>query len=85
MTDKILKQRIEIDPKKLQGKPVIRGTRVSVEQVLALMASGVEEKEILIDFPQLKKEDLLAAVQYAANIVHDSKAYPREYLEQIHV
>lgn len=81
--DEKLKRRIEINPAKLNGKPVIRGTRISVEQVLALMASGVGILEILADFPQLQEEDIRAAVQYAANIVHDSQAYPRAYVAQI--
>ena len=85
MTDQSLKQRIEIDPKKLQGKPVICGTRISVEQVLAMLASGVSEKEMKIDFPQLTPEDIRAAVQYAAHMVQDSKVYPRDYVTQIHV
>lgn len=85
MTDQSLKERIEIDPRKLQGKPVIRGTRISVEQVLAMIASGISQKEIEVDFPQLTSEDIRAAVQYAAHMVHDSKAYPRDYLEQIRV
>ncbi len=51
--------RIEINPKKLAGKPVIRGTRIAVEQVLNMLAAGVAIEEILKDFPQLERDDIL--------------------------
>ncbi len=78
-----LKKRIEINPKKLAGKPVVRGTRVSVEQVLRMLASGIAEDDILEEFPQLAREDIHAAVQYAAALVEDFRAYPKEYIGQI--
>lgn len=75
--------RIEINPKKLGGKPAIKGTRIAVEQVLRLLAAGILEKEILLDFPQLTHEDILAAVQYAAKLMEDFQVYPKDYLQQI--
>jgi uncharacterized protein (DUF433 family) len=80
-----LKNRIEINPKKLAGKPVIFGTRVSVEQILALLASGHSFGEITTDFPQLESKDIFAAIDYATHIVHESVAYPKAYVRQIRV
>lgn len=78
-------KRIEIDPEKLAGKPVIKGTRIAVEQILRILGAGVEIKEILTDFPHLKQEDILAALVYASNLVEDFQVYPKEYLRQIKI
>lgn len=51
----------------LGGKPVIKGTRISVEFVLELLSSGVTEDEILQDYPHLTKEDIRACLEYAAH------------------
>ena len=58
--------RIVINNKILGGKPIIKGTRISVEFVLDLLASNVTEKEILEDYPYLKHEDIQACLKYAA-------------------
>jgi len=58
--------RITANPKVLGGKPIIRGTRISVEFILDLLASNVPEKEILEDYPHLTKEDIRACLRYAA-------------------
>ena len=50
---------IEINPKICRGKPVIKGTRISVEFILELLANGWSYDEILENYPQLKKEDIL--------------------------
>ena len=49
------------------GKPIIKGTRISVEFILELLASDVTETEILQDYPHLSKEDINACLRYAAN------------------
>jgi uncharacterized protein (DUF433 family) len=59
--------RITANPKILGGKPVIKGTRISVEFILELLASDVSESEILQDYPHLSKEDISACLRYAAN------------------
>lgn len=59
-------ERITANPKVLGGKPIIRGTRISVEFVLDLLASDVSENEILEDYPHLSKEDIQACLKYAA-------------------
>jgi len=58
--------RIVFDSKILGGKPIIKGTRISVEFVLELICSGMSVEEISEEYSQLKKEDILAAVGYAA-------------------
>jgi len=57
---------ITVNPKILGGKPVIRGTRISVEFILDLLASGVSEDEILQDYDHLTREDIHACLKYAA-------------------
>jgi uncharacterized protein (DUF433 family) len=58
--------RIEIDPEVMVGKPVIRGTRITVELILRRFADGQTLAEILEDHPTLKAEDVKAALAYAA-------------------
>ena len=59
-------ERIEVNPKVMMGKPVIRGTRVPVELVLRKLGEGATEQEVLDAYPRLKKEDIRAAMRYAA-------------------
>ena len=58
--------RITINPTVRSGKPVIRGTRITVSDVLEYLASGMSESEILADFPDLSHEDILATLAFAA-------------------
>lgn len=59
-------KRITANPNILGGKPIIQGTRISVEFILDLLASDVSEEEILEDYPHLTKEDIQACLRYAA-------------------
>ena len=59
--------RIEINPKVMLGKPVIRGTRITVELVLRKLAEGATGADLLDAYPQLRKEDIQAAITYAAD------------------
>ncbi|MBI2326774.1 DUF433 domain-containing protein [Candidatus Curtissbacteria bacterium] len=61
--------KIIIDPKIMLGKPVVAGTRITVEQILRLLAQKLTIKDILEDFPQLKEADIKTAVEYAAKRV----------------
>ena len=61
-------ERITANPKVLGGKPVIRGTRISVEFILDLLASDVSEDDILEDYPHLSKNDIQACLKYAARL-----------------
>lgn len=59
--------RIVSNPKILGGKPVIKGTRLSVDFILNLLASGASEKEILEDYQHITIEDIYACLTFAAN------------------
>jgi len=59
-------QRIVVDAAIAHGRPVVRGTRMRVSDVLSLLASGASESEILEDYPYLVSEDIRAVLEYAA-------------------
>jgi uncharacterized protein (DUF433 family) len=67
--------RIEVNPAVLVGKPVIKGTRIAVEFILELLAQDWPEARILENYPQLKHEDILAALQYSAALLKEEAAY----------
>ncbi len=58
--------RIEINPRVMMGKPVIRGTRIPVELVVRKLSKNISVEEILREFPRLTREDVRAALAYAA-------------------
>ncbi|MFG3437862.1 DUF433 domain-containing protein [Nonomuraea sp. NPDC047897] len=58
--------RIILDPDKLEGKPTIRGLRITVETVVRLVAGGWTFDEIVVDYPDLEREDIKQALEYAA-------------------
>lgn len=58
--------RITFNPEQCGGRPCVRGMRIRVKDVLDLLASGVSEKEILEDYPDLEAEDIRACLEYAA-------------------
>ncbi len=67
MSDKAdLLKRITIEPGKCGGRPCVRGMRMRVVDVLELLSSGADYAEILRDYPDLEKEDILACLEYAA-------------------
>lgn len=59
--------RIEINPKVMRGKPVIRGTRLTVELILRKLSEGAGEEDLLEAYPRLSREDIQAAIRYAAD------------------
>jgi uncharacterized protein (DUF433 family) len=61
------RDRITLEPGKRSGKPCIRGLRITVDDVLSYLASGMREEEILADFPDLEPEDFLAVYAFAAD------------------
>jgi len=66
--------RITADPEIFGGKPIVRGMRISVETVLSLLAQGETAEELLDDYPDLEREDILACLAYAhAAIAHDTQ------------
>jgi uncharacterized protein (DUF433 family) len=60
--------RIAVDPRICFGKPCVRGTRIWVSLLLDFLAAGATIEEILEDYPQLKREDVLAAIAYGAEM-----------------
>jgi uncharacterized protein (DUF433 family) len=72
-----LLERIAIDPQVMLGKPVIRGTRITVEILLEKIAAGCSIDEILDDYPRLSREDVLAAVAYAREALSMDEIIPR--------
>ena len=62
--------RITLEPGKRGGRPCIRGLRISVYDVLAMLSSGMSQQEILEDFTELTQEDVLAVLSYAADREH---------------
>ena len=65
-----MSDRITIDPTVCHGKPCIRGLRYPVENVLEWLASGMTTEEILADYEDLEREDILAVLSYAARLAH---------------
>lgn len=76
--------RITLNPAVLAGKPTIRGLRISVDQVLRALGSGVSEKELLDDYPALEREDLLACMLYAADLIENERVYVIDNHEDSH-
>ena len=66
-------ERIEVNPDIMFGKPVVRGTRITVEQILRKLAGGMTPEEIREDHPQLRLEDILAAQEFAADYLSQSE------------
>ncbi len=60
-----LLERVELNPMVCNGKPVIKGTRIPVSVILGLLAEGASWEKILLGYPELKREDIHAALQYA--------------------
>jgi uncharacterized protein (DUF433 family) len=61
--------RIEMDPKVMSGKPVIRGTRIPVELLLRKLGEGATNEDLLDAYPRLRREDIRAALAYAADAI----------------
>ena len=75
------KDRIITDPGVLIGKPVVKGTRLSVEFLLDLKAAGWPDEQILENYPQLTTDDLYAVYAFAGALIKDEEFLP---LEMIH-
>jgi len=75
MEERLL-DRIEINPKIMVGRPVIKGTRVPVELILKMLSQGISTEEILGEYPHLTKEDIQAALAYAADALALEEVLP---------
>lgn len=71
-----MNERITIDPNLCHGKPCIRGLRYPVENVLEWLAGGMTVDEILADYEDLTREDILAALAFAARVAHTKRIEP---------
>lgn len=69
MDNEDLLKRITMNPKVCHGKPIIRGMRYPVENILELMASGMTNQEILADYEDLEEADLMVAVLFASKVL----------------
>jgi uncharacterized protein (DUF433 family) len=77
MTQRIAtwQDRIEIDPARLGGKPVVRGSRITVELVVGMVADGWSEARILDEYPTLTAEDVRACLHYAAAMLREERRF----------
>lgn len=72
-----LTDRIEMNPKVMMGKPVIRGTRIAVELILRKLSEGATIRDLLEAYPRLTREDVQAAIGYAADtLAHEETVLP---------
>lgn len=76
MSDEKLLERITLDPKVMVGRPVIRGTRLTVELVLNLLAHGATRDEILTEYEGLTPEDIQACLLFATKSLQDTAFVP---------
>ncbi len=71
-----ISQHIEINSKIMMGKPVIKGTRLTVELLLEKLSSGETEEDILLSHPHITKENIKAALAFAAQSLKGENIYP---------
>jgi len=64
-----MENRIEINPRVMAGKPVIKGTRIPIYLILDLLAAGYKSKDTIKEYPSLKEKDIVAAIEYASGIL----------------
>ena len=76
MKDELLLERITLDPSVMVGKPVIKGTRLTVEYILNLLAHGVTVPEILDEYDGLTQEDVQACLLFATRSLSDTVFMP---------
>jgi len=69
--------RIEVNPDICAGKPVIRGTRIMVRNILGMVAGGYTVERVLAAYPDLTSEDVSAALEYAAQVIDEDQVVNR--------
>ena len=75
-------EKISIDPDICSGKPCIRGTRIMIKNILGMMAGGYHVEKILEAYPELTKEDISAALDYATQVINEEKVILRAWKNQ---
>lgn len=68
-------ERIHSDPKIMLGKPVIRGTRIPIDLLLRKLGEGAAEEDLLDAYPRLTREDIRAALTYAADLIAGQESF----------
>jgi uncharacterized protein (DUF433 family) len=63
------RERVIADPQIMLGKPIIKGTRITVELILQKLSQKMQIEDLLISYPNLKKEDIYAALAYSADVI----------------
>lgn len=76
MEERHLLERITTNPRVMAGKPVIRGTRLTVEYILKLLSQGITAEEILSEYPGLQQEDIQACLLFAAQSLSSMSFMP---------
>ena len=76
MNDDQLLKRIVIDPDTMVGKPIIRGTRLTVDYILGLLAHGTQEEEICREYSSITREDIQACLLFATKTLKDTDFMP---------
>ncbi|MBI2650739.1 DUF433 domain-containing protein [Candidatus Woesearchaeota archaeon] len=82
--EKDFMKRIVVNPRVMVGKPVIKGTRVTIDAILGRIAEGWTFDDILEDFPHITKADIKAAIMYAESIVRGEDIMPEIDKHAIH-
>jgi uncharacterized protein (DUF433 family) len=72
-----MEDRISVDPQICSGKPCIRGTRIMVKNILGLIAGGYSVERIIETYPELTRDDVAAALDYASQVIDEEKVIPR--------
>jgi uncharacterized protein (DUF433 family) len=75
MLRKNLSDRIVVDSEIMVGKPIIRGLRITVEQILEALANGIKEEELLEEYPELEPEDIQAVLLYAVDLIKEEQVF----------
>jgi uncharacterized protein (DUF433 family) len=70
------KERVVIDPLIMVGKPIIKGTRITIDAIIRRLAEGMSIKEILEDYPNLTREDVQAALEYCVYLINGEDIVP---------
>ncbi len=68
-----IRNHIESNPKIMLGKPIIKGTRITVELILRKMADGYNPEEIIEMYPHIKMKDIFASITYAASVIENEE------------
>ena len=70
------RERIEINPEIAAGRPIVKGTRLTVELLIDLLAQGWSEQEVLENYPTITREDLLACLRHAGALLQEARLHP---------